>query len=474
MLIDSSPLRPFIPRSKAQWQRRQVIHLLRCTTFDVNTKRVNELIQLFPSDAVDLIVDEALSTSTIPKPHFAEIGDPPSSATSQEKADYAAILPTWRVEFNRSLSMCILSGGLQGKLTLFWHSHFATEYTIYSQRPQFAYRYIKLIQDHALGDFKAFTIAMGLTSAMLIYLNGNLNRRGTPNENYARELFELFTLGEGNGYTQTDIQEMAKALTGYTVNYSTLTVSLNPSRIDNSVKLIFGKNDAFTYETAHEQLFEVRSELIASHICRKLYRFFVHATPDEEVVAAMAEIFLANNFQVEPVLRALFKSEHFFAEERMGAMVASPYDLMGQLMNAMAIPRNQADANEFLRIAKLLGFEILEPPNVAGWPGHRAWLDTSLLITRWDTIATFLNRYPTHMLDFGKSLPDNADAYKLAAHIAELFLAVPLSEEDKRNLGDVLLSGIPVYEWNVNGDGALTRLQGLMAYIMTLPEYQLN
>lgn len=469
----SSPLAPYIPSPERPWNRRRAAHLLRRTGFGAPVAAIEDALAKGPGPTVDALIDACVARFPIAKPTWAETGGPFPGWTAAQIAAEQAQRAVWTTEFRASLAHHILHGGLHGKLTLFWHSHFATEYTDYFLRPQFAYRYIDLIQRHAIGDVKKLTHDMGLTPAMLLYLNGNLNTRTAPNENFARELLELHTLGEGNGYTQKDIEELAKALTGYVVDIPNLTVRYDSTRADRWFKTIFGVTDFFDYTMALNHLFSVRRDAIAVYISRRLYAHFVHQTPDESVVAAMAEILKSNDWRIEPVLRALFKSEAFYDDSLIGARISSPFELLGGYLFSLGIPVNAAEANSVLRQSVGLGFDILQPPNVAGWPGHRAWLDTSLLPSRWTQLQAFLTTYGWPLLDYAKRFPERDDAYALAAAIGEHLLAVPLDESRRRELGEVLLAGTPAYEWNVNGAGAYTRLMGLMTFLFTLPEYQL-
>ncbi len=467
-------LAPYVPSTSAPWNRRRVLHLLRRTGFSGTYATVDQMIRIGPASAVQFMMDVATNISPIAEPSWVVLGGPypgwTSAQISAEQAERAARV----VEFRNNLALHVLGTGLHGKLTLFWHSHFATEYDGYFRRPQFSYRYIKVIQDHLLGDFKQMTYDMGLTPAMLSYLNGNLNQRTAPNENYGRELLELYTLGEGNGYTQNDIVELAKALTGYTLSYSYLWVKFDANRFDNWNKTIFGTWDNFNYSTALDHLFNVKRELIARFICRKLYRFFVHSRPNEEVVEGMAQIFLANGFRIEPVLRTLFASQHFFDDELIGSMISSPYELLGNFMTMLNVPRNHTESAQFLRHTVTLGQNILQPPGVAGWPGHREWLNTSLLPNRWNSMNAFLVRHTNRILAFAKSLPDNQNPDLLVRHLTDFIFAVPLTEAGYAELTAVMLSGTPAYEWNINDPGAPSRIMGLISHMVSMPEFQLN
>lgn len=470
------PLTPFIPDSAMPWNRRRVLHLLRRTGFGGNPARVAELLALTPGAAVDHIVDLCLATPSFPRPGWAGIGRPPTGSSQVVLAAYTSQRAGYVAEFKRDLTGSILRNGLHGRLTLFWHSHFATEIFEYGYMPQYAWQYITVIQAHLAGDFRRMVREMGLTPAMLIYLNGNLNRRSAPNENYARELFELYTLGEGNGYTQTDITEMARALTGYSTNDQTLQVAFTNTQFDNWFKTIFGVRENFTYPMAIDHIFTSRPQQVARHISRKLHAHFVHPDAPAEVIDALAQVFIDSGFRIDPVLRALFKSRHFFDESHIGALVKSPVELFGGLMATLAHADiyTTTDFSTILNGSVEMGFDVLDPPDVGGWPGHRSWLDTSRLPIRWARSEQFLGRFGSSIMGFARSMPNPDDPYALAADLAEYLLPSPVGPDDRQALGQILLSGTPAYEWSINATGAANRVLGYVRHLVQLPDFQLT
>jgi uncharacterized protein (DUF1800 family) len=473
-LAASTSLDPFIPTPDMPWDRRRILHLTRRMGLSPTTGTMNFLSGFSPSAAVDHLINTAINAQKITEPAWSNIGAPPANATEQERQAYNQQRNIWINEFRNTLSRHILDSGLNGKMTLFWHNHFVTEFSDYGNNPQYAWRYIKTIQDHQFGNFKQLTLSIGLTPAMLLYLNGNQNQRVSPNENYARELLELFTLGEGIGYTQHDIEELARALTGYQVNNQTLAVTFNTNRFDNAAKTIFGKTGNYNYTTVHDLIFNERSELIAQHVCREAYNFFVYPNAPDEIVNQLAQVFISSGMQIEPMLRVLFKSKHFFDDELIGSMVSSPVEHFGNFMSMLEVPRNNQDLRNLFNYSSQTGQFLLQPPDVSGWRGHRNWLDTSTLPTRWNLMQQNVNLYRTQLLEFAKRMPSPNNAYQLARDIASWMIAVPLTDEEYTTLGNVLLGGSPSYEWRIDSDGASSRVQALVAYIVLMPEFQLN
>ena len=320
----------------------------------------------------------------------APMPDPPAWYTQRDGGPYESLgqLKTYWLDAMRTEPF-------MGKLTLFWHHHFATERSKYKV-PYYAYHYYYVLRKHALGNFKTFVYEMGLAPAMLRYLDGDANRVGRPNENYARELLELFTMGSAGpdgspNYTETDVGEIARALTGWRIADDHRAV-FDEKRHDSGVKEILGQRGLFGYDAVIDILFEERAEEIAHFICRKLCCFFIQPVPDETFVSALAEEMVDHQFEMTPVLERLFTSAHFFDEAHRAARIKSPIELVVGWMRELGVRPEEAHYAYWRHVHYHLGRSnmsqiLLEPPNVGGWPGynpsetasqsgHYAWLDT--------------------------------------------------------------------------------------------------
>ena len=466
----------YVPRESKAWDLRRVIHLLRRTNMGATPENVQLFLDWGPSKTVDHIIDNAKKAPKLPKPDWLDKYPPGPEATQKESEEYNMLSGLWSNQLQDGSGLVSVTSGIESKMFLFWHSHFATNRMDYFW-PQPGYLYIRLIQDYAFGDFKEFLRRMGLESAMLMYLNNNQNQKGSPNTNYARELLELFTLGEGNGYTEKDIDEIARAITGYVTH--TWDVKFEKHRYDDDVKIIFGKSGKFNYDDVINLLFQEKRELIARHLTRKLYRHFIYVNPPESVVNELANVLLEANFVIEPLLRTMLKSEHFFEDEFYGSVVSSPADYLGFIKNTFMIPDeinsdHYRGTNFWHSTMWGIGQTILEPPNVAGWPGHRQWLNTAKLSDRWNNVPYlfFINRLK--IWEFARKMSHPNNPFLLAREIAEYLLPVNLSDEDYREMGDILLGGIPAYEWNIYDNGSINRILNLVQHIQRLPEFQLN
>ncbi|MCH7975708.1 MAG: DUF1800 family protein [Bacteroidetes bacterium] len=326
--------------------------------------------------------------------------------------------------------------------------------------------------------FSDMLLASARHPAMLIYLNGVENRVGSPNENYARELLELFTMGiTGPGgaenCTQTDVEELSRALTGWGIDvYGSQEGVLVDEWLDNGQKTIFGQTGNWSYDDIVPLLFGQRGMEIAHFVCRELYQEFVYPIADESIVAELAELFVANDYQLEPVVRTLLKSAHFFDEATIGARVKGPIELFLGECRSVEFVEQEFILEYMGYFCHEIGQIVFEPPNVSGWSGHRRWVDTSTLSYRW-LFAEYLLYQEQTLQALALSFPQPFNAAALTADMAAYLLGVPLDQERIDTLVVVLLDGLPSYEWDPTNPGAEGRLFGLLREIFRLPEYQL-
>ena len=446
-----------------------------------------------PDAAVDTLVDGVLALPPLPRPDWADDA-PPRNAPAPEREAYNTRNVHRLQGFARGVLDRMLGTddadpvesstvAFGERLALFWHGHFVTGLDAYFLAP-WLYRYWDILQRHRLGDLPLFVQAITHTPAMLVYLNGTDNRKGAPNENYARELLELFTTGilgpDGSpNYTQADITDLARALTGWSVDYYGQTATPLESVAvsswhDDGMKTVFGRTGAFTSSDAVALVFEARPTQAAHFVARKLYREFVYHVPDETVVAALADVLLDNDFVVEPAVRTLLKSAHFFDQAALGVRIPSPAETMLGFYKALGFARDDEFLAAQAYTMQLAGLNLFDPPSVAGWPGGRAWLDTSRLAARWTHAEWTVYRQSTYRA-LAARFPDTRwDAAALAADLADLFLGVPLAAGDTAALADLLLNGIPAYEWDPTAPGAENRIRALVAHLARLPEFQLS
>ena len=370
-------LTAYRPSAGTPWDRRRAVHLYRRAHFGASVDTILAALDRDPTAVASGLVDAALAAPLTPVPDFA----------TKTQAEYGLALLESTLEkdgYTRQWIIDLPSFGLRGRMALFWHNHFVTRFDTY-ESSSYTYQYHRLLQEYALGNFRDFTRAVGLTPAMLVFLNGTRNIASAPNENYARELYELFTLGVDNGYTQIDIEETARALTGYTnVTEAWGPIEFDPATHDAGVKTIFGRTGNWGYDDVIDILFEERGTRIASFIAGKLYEHFVNPTVDEAIVGELAAELLAADFEIAPVLRTLFSSEHFFDERNLGTIIVGHLEHqliyrseLGSMLNGLSIFSDWAGAGE-------QGQVLFSPVDVAGWPGNRSWINTTSIRYRWE------------------------------------------------------------------------------------------
>lgn len=261
---------------------------------------------------------------------------------------------------------------LREKISLFWHGHFACRVVnIFFQQ-----NLLHSIRTHALGNFGDLLKAVSKSPAMLQFLNNQQNKKSSPNENFAREVMELFTMGRGN-YTEQDVKEAARAFTGWGFNLQGEFV-FRPFQHDKGSKTILGRTGNFTGDDVLNILLEQQQTAI--HITRKLCRYLVNENADEEKITWLAKRFFDNQYDISKLLEDIFSSDWFYSEKNIGTRIKSPVELLAGIRRILPLQLDN-DQTQLL-LQKVLGQVLFFPPNVAGWPGGRSWIDSSTLMVR--------------------------------------------------------------------------------------------
>ncbi|MGX5818536.1 DUF1800 domain-containing protein [Chitinophaga lutea] len=261
---------------------------------------------------------------------------------------------------------------LREKMSLFWHGHFAcrTQNVLYNQQ------LLQVIRQHGLGDFGTLLTEVSKTPAMLAFLNNQQNRKQRPNENFAREVMELFTMGRGN-YTETDIKEAARAFTGW--GYDEVgQFRFRKNFHDDGRKTVLGKSGNFDGDDVIRILLEQKQT--AQYITTKIYRYFVNDTPDEAIVDKLADRFYSSGYDIRKLMEDIFLADWFYEERNVGTLIKSPVQLMVGLRKTIPMQFEQEEA--MLVFQRVMGQVLFYPPNVAGWPGGKSWIDSSSLMFR--------------------------------------------------------------------------------------------
>lgn len=264
------------------------------------------------------------------------------------------------------------SAQLREKMAFFWHGHFACRnLNVFYQQGL-----LDILRRNALGSFRTMLKEVSRSAAMLNFLNNQQNKKDHPNENFAREVMELFTLGRGN-YTENDIKEAARAFTGWGANLKG-EFQFRKFQHDFGAKTVLGKTGNFDGEEVLDILLEQKQT--ALYITQKIYRFFVNEQPDKEKIGWLAERFYNSNYEIGKLMEDIFTSDWFYEEKNTGALIKSPVELLVGIQRMLPMKLENEEA--LMLLQRVLGQILFYPPNVAGWPGGRNWIDSSSLMMR--------------------------------------------------------------------------------------------
>lgn len=401
-----------LPPAPDEWTIFEAAHLLRRAGFGGSPAEIKSLHALGRRKAVESLLAPAEAIEAFPPPGWAQreqaLADlkrralefremrrasrdlEPGAADrvrrefqqKQQRTNRQHAVEAQEWWFRRMLET---TAPLREKMTLFWHDHFATSIQKVRQ-PVLMVMQNELFRRHATGSFKELTRAVAKDPAMVLYLDGQNSKKGKPNENFAREVMELFTLGEGH-YTERDIKEAARAFTGVGLDRLNGTVSRNKRQWDDGEKTIFGKTGRFDGDGVIDLLFE--QSAASRLIPRKLWEYFVAENPPEEGVEALARSFRAADFQVAPLLREIFLSEAFYADKVVRNQIKSPIQYLVQMLKELEL--REVPPGRMLAAQQQLGQVLFMPPNVAGWDWGKAWINTNTLLSRYN-VAGFITK----------------------------------------------------------------------------------
>jgi len=358
-------------------------HLLVRTGFAALPAEIAKFEGLTRAEAVQRILAGARSEAVTPPPGWTKdapnLRRPGRMSTEEERRAFRAA----RLEEGLQLvgwwyrEMGATPSPLTERMTLFWHNHFTSAFRKV-RVPLLLYRQNVTLRRHALGNFRKLVHAMAADPAMIVYLDSLQNRRGRPNENFARELLELFTLGEGHGYTETDIKEAARAFTGWSLARETGEYRFRPFLHDDGEKTFMGRTGRFNGTDIIEIV--LTKPRVAEYIAEKAWREFVSETPDPAEIKRIAAKFRAADYEIRALVRELLLSPHFWAAENRARLVRSPVELIVGTLRLFDLP--QPDDRILVLLGRALGQEPFNPPNVKGWPGGTAWINTNTLLVR--------------------------------------------------------------------------------------------
>lgn len=430
---------------------------------DLNRQSVIDFLFEMSSDSSDLILDTSdLDGYTIQNILRDKRKRIEFVKDSREKLKDFNVL--W---FNRLVNS---NQVLREKMTLFWANHFVCrDVNIFHVQ-----QYNNVLREHALGHFGDFVKAISKEAAMLKYLNNKQNRKQKPNENFARELMELFTLGEGN-YTEEDIQESARAFTGYNHSFEGEFI-LRERQHDFGFKSFFGHTGRYDGDDIIDIILEQKQ--CARFICRKVYSYFVNDQIDEVKVEELTDVFY-QDYDIENLMRYVFMSDWFYDDENIGSKIKSPIEFLVGM--SRVVPIQYEKTKDVLKIQKLLGQVLLNPPNVAGWKGGKSWIDSNTIMLRLKLPSIILTNAKISIKEKGE-FEDSFERYYSKTN-KNKFVSVKIDwktfEEDYDNsFFEKLKSLLIIPELS---DGTESYLQTLSqnskrdycVQLMSLPEYQM-
>ena len=390
------------PLPSDRWNFTTAAHLLNRAGFGGPPQEVDRLAALSPAQAVSHFVDYEPVPVSLARPDWAK--PDPERANRYRAARQATPEERQKIlrEAQRNLREQMMelrywwlqrmaSGPrpLQEKLTLFWHGHFATSVEKVRD-PYLMWRQNDLFRRHAMGNWLDLLIEVAKDPAMLVWLDQAQSRKEHPNENFAREVMELFTLGEGH-YTEKDVTEAARALTGWSYDRFDQDFIERPFAHDRGLKTIFGRTGNFNGEDFLELV--VAQPQAARFITGRIWSYFAGESPSEQVVSALADVFRSEGNTFKPVLRTMFLSEEFYSASIVRNQVKSPVQwLVGSVR---VLERPLPGPMICFGLMRNLGQELFAPPNVKGWDGGLSWITTNTLLARYNEAATLVQGDPT-------------------------------------------------------------------------------
>ena len=355
------------------------------------------------------------------------------------------------------------------KMAFFWNGHFATRII----NARFNEDLLNTVRENALGNFGDLLKAVSKSAAMLQFLNNQQNKKDQPNENFAREVMELFTMGAGN-YTEKDVKEGARAFTGWGFQKGGNFYE-RPRLHDDGSKTFLGKTGNFNGDDVLNIILSQKAT--AKFITRKIYRFFVNEVVEEKIVASLSEKFYASNYDIKGLMTAIFTSDWFFEEKNRGAKIKSPIELMAGIMRV--IPTQLDNPKNLIVYQKLLGQMLLYPPNVSGWPSGESWIDSSTLLLRMQLPQIWSGLRPLDLkpkedddLEMGMATGLSTQKKGASRNFTMDWSKVELAFKDK-NIAELLLQ-----KKLKNGSNFLNQFSDgsvkmTVINIMSVPEYQL-
>ncbi len=524
------------------WSKMLAAHLLRRTTLGPTQAQIDAAF----SDGVDLAVESILQSSILtdepitwhPGETVAPQGEtwvdkfmtPDPLLEDQVNAARQKSLFSWTA--GRMNKEQLGAANITEKMVFFWQNHFGIQQV---RDDRLNYNYFKTLEANAIGNFKTVVESITINGAMMKFLDTASNTKWSPNENYSRELLELYSIGKGlqtgpgdySNFTEDDILSGARILTGWKVreNMSSTAnpyIEFEPNHHDTDPKqlsyhfnnMILFNDDENEYKNFIDAIFS--KEETAYHICRKLYKYFVSTELTEQieatVIETMAQTMISNNYEIRPVLAQLFKSEHFYDSTIIGSHLKAPYEFIFSMLNpTLSFPSHNEEGNNVIwnilyNAASVMDQNWYVAPSVAGWPAYyvkpgymQLWLNSATIDRRFwlvslltehstglsDDVTGTVYSFKIDALAFVDQLQTPSDGVAVIEQMCNLFFARPLLQTKKDRLLNILSDFLPAFEWTLQYNEYLSnthdpvlrepvkqRVEAVLSEIFKLPEFQ--
>jgi len=449
----------WVPSDSDPWNSARIGHIVRRTFFGANAEKLDALAAKSPGQ----VVDDLLNYDADHDP-LNDLIEKIDGLVLFKQVD--TIQKWW---FYRMLNT---PRPFQERMALFWHNRFATSYAKV-ENGEMMHNQIELFRRMGLGNYRELLVALGRDPAMLVWLDGRSNKRGKPNENYGRELMELFTLGVGN-YGEEDVKQLARCFTGWRLEGS--KAIFDKKLFDDGEKKVLGQTGNFDSESAIDVI--LSHPVAPKFLARKLLKEFVHPNPPETAVNHYAARLVEHKWELKPAMREMLTSRMFFSDWAYRSKIKSPVDIV--VGAALSLPGGKPSTQYLNDASARMGEKLLFPPNVKGWDGEETWINANTLLLRFNfglELATQRRDEFARPTDFESWLKKHniQSAEDVLDHYARVFLDGALPPDSRAKFLDYLNhgeKGVPkpfvLTQATVN-----TKVKGLLHLLMSTPEYQL-
>ena len=477
------------------WDSSSVAHLLKRTTTGASIDEIN----YFLNQGLEESINQLLTDKELPIPPGTWVDEdlPNWNALSSEQRQEIIQIYHYRMKtFQKWWAQRMIDDSLNitEMMTLFWHNYFASAYSKVFY-PQAMFQQNNIFRTYCMGNFKDLIRQVTFGPAMMIWLDISNSKKEAPNENFARELMELFTLGVDN-YSQDDIVAASRAFTGYITNGLDTNYDFEAMEgwgpwwtnwHDFDDKTFMGQTGPWTGDDIINIILD--QDNCAIHICKKMYQWFLYNEPDVLFIDEMANVLRNNNYDLKPALEHLFSSEHFYDTNFKGANIQNPVQLYLSSLKKLKMHDQPFDINFFCEIQNHLGMVLFEPPDVNGWIGYRTWINSNTLPLRKAMLCALIN-HDSPFGSFGNyiNIPlianslvnqnDNSyDIEQIINNLSLIFFGIPIGQTLRDQLLNIALDGAEPYDWDINlpaYNAQWSRMKNLLQHMIKLPEFQLS